>query len=279
MVNRGLIAKNDGRANKGRFMVRKNHFTLIELLVVIAIIAILAAMLLPALNQAREKAKAISCVSSLKQLNLGIQGYYMAFDDYNLPYGGMNSTDGSGGTDKYNWNAPGSWLVSQIAPGVTATWSAARDRWTFGPGISVCPSVRREDKLQGTWGGNNPLGYNSYGISYGPTWSQKPSNNEYINFVKAGRVRKTTALRNPSQIILVADTIQAGFDPTDEAGQLNPDKAPVSLASTDTSAVCRIGYRHLGRANILMLAGNVVNSPRIYRCADVTKNDGLVSKY
>jgi len=138
----------------------RQGFTLIELLVVIAIIAILASMLLPALQQAREKARAISCTSQLKQIGLAWIMYTDDGDERTPRYDGNATTYESGIRRGSHWNARIYPYVGDIK--IFGCPSASKDP-TRQPGSNFVPGVA---------GGNSCRIYSNYAYNAG-TWTGK----------------------------------------------------------------------------------------------------------
>jgi prepilin-type N-terminal cleavage/methylation domain-containing protein/prepilin-type processing-associated H-X9-DG protein len=123
----------------------RDGFTLIELLVVIAIIAILAALLLPALSKAKASGQTTSCLSNLRQLELGYLAYVNDNKDF-LPPDNAAAT-GSGDME----NLPGSWVVGNAQRDTNAAHIQAGVIYPFigSPGVYRCAADRSTISVAG----------------------------------------------------------------------------------------------------------------------------------
>ncbi|MBS1369006.1 MAG: prepilin-type N-terminal cleavage/methylation domain-containing protein [Lentisphaeria bacterium] len=224
------------------FYIMRTRFTLIELLVVIAIIAILASMLLPALNQARDRAKTSVCASQLKQCGMALELY--AGDNsgciLKLRKGGDGKTDIFWNNALLGWkrysdvNNPNRIDFKQW--GITPYLSAPES-------VTWCPTMM------------NPAGSNySYGmveVSFCGNWDEIKSdignidrridgNNKYI---------AVKNMRRPSNTVLVADTGYL-FSSSDSG------RCAKSFKHTELEAGA-VMLRHGNAANVLFGDGHV----------------------
>ncbi|MEI7672238.1 MAG: prepilin-type N-terminal cleavage/methylation domain-containing protein, partial [Deltaproteobacteria bacterium] len=168
MDKKTLKCREEGKGNPSRNTLRRKDFTLVELLVVIAIIALLAAMLLPALSKAKGVAKQSSCASTCKQIALATLYYGHDYNDY-LP-------------------------VQQDLKYVT--WHAKLKDYIPNTGVFLkCPSFPDEYRVAAwkTDYGWNHAGNNADGMGF-----------DLVNMPCGGYV-KLNLVKSPSQFIMFGD--------------------------------------------------------------------------
>lgn len=197
-------------------------FTLIELLIVIAIIAILAGMLLPALNNARSKARSISCVSNLKQWGTVSSFYLNDFNDVFMP--------------AYFNGATITWLNIDAYPRKNYLTSGTTEDWINGRHVNGCPE-RVNEPTRVISGKNYGNRYYSYIINQEIAWKK-------INGVTAESFRMNRVKSLSTQALLCEN---------------QPTLTQSGLSQA--TSVDRFGRPHRGLASVLF-ADNHASSLR-----------------